>query len=240
MLSEVLYRWADISVAWQNRSGRKPRRTRRCESGLAATARIGEDGGVTDDAANELDRQAEAELRDWAGCTTGRARDLIAAVRRVAVESALGTIAGDKPVAANLTEHRLLQLQARSGVEGIGKLNLDEIAGVFRITPGQAKALDRTFHARFPRTVEEGLNARLASLKPEHTGVGTQAGWRLDFSDGELRDHAVRRLRRAGIQKNVIAPKDNLQLTVPERATNIKGDEVETLPVLGIEKTAKR
>lgn len=196
---------------------------------------------MTDNATStEFDQKAEGELRDWAGCTNGRAQALVGAVRQVAVESALGIISGGQPVAASLTEHRLLQLRALSAIAAIGKLNVDEIAGVFRITPGHAKALDRTFHGRFPRAVEEGLHARLASIKPKPTGVGTQPGWFLDFSDVELREHAVRRLRRAGIQKDVSAPQDNLQVTFPEHASNVSGDEVETLPALGIERPTKR
>jgi hypothetical protein len=162
------------------------------------------------------------------------------AVGDTAVSSALGTICGEESVPSNLVESRLLSLRAITASDGIGKLNVDEIAGVFRITPGQAKSLDRTFRARFPRTVETGLNERLAAMVPTEVGVGKQPGWKLEFSDSELRQHARTKLRRAGIEKDVEAPLTTLDLTFPKAATNTTGQQTDPLKALGIPAPSKR
>jgi hypothetical protein len=182
----------------------------------------------------DLANAAVQELRDYSGCSLDRAKTLVNAVRDTADRSALGTICGEEPVPSSLIEARLLSLRAVTTGDGIGKLNVDEIAGVFRITPGQAKSLDRTFRARFPRAVETGLNERLAAMVPIEVGVGKQPGWKLEFSDSELRQHARIKLRRAGIEKDVEAPIANLDLTFPKAATNTSGQKTDPLNALGI------
>jgi hypothetical protein len=188
----------------------------------------------------DLTKAAIRELCDYSGCSLDRAQNLVSAVRDTAISSALGTISGEEPVPSNLIESRLLRLRALTASDGIGKLNVDEIAGVFRITPGQAKSLDRTFRARFPRAVETGLNERLAAMLPTDVGVGKQPGWKLEFSDSELRQHARTKLRRAGIEKDVEAPLANLDLTFPQAATNTRGQKADPLKALGITMPRKR
>src|SRR3954447_15765642 len=108
---------------------------------------------------SELERQldaAEVALTAYSGCSADRAKAIVRAVRDVAISAALGTISGEEIVATSVTDQRVARLHALTEI--VGKLVVDEIAGVFRITVSQARALDRTFQARFPKAVEDGLN----------------------------------------------------------------------------------
>jgi hypothetical protein len=151
-------------------------------------------------------KAASHALVSYSGTDPSRADDIVAAVRDVAITAALGTISGTEPVATSVTDQRVARLRALT--EHVGKLTPDEIAGVFRITISQAKTLDRTFEARFPKAVEHGRNARLADMVPKADRIEGQPAWELDFTHEDLRAHAIAKLRRKGIERGVLPDKD--------------------------------
>src|SRR4051794_31114056 len=86
----------------------------RCATG-EGSARAGERSPMesTEEAAR-LDRAADA-LVSYSGCTKARADVIVAAVRDVAIEAALGTISGEEPVATSVTDQRVARLRALTG-----------------------------------------------------------------------------------------------------------------------------
>jgi len=189
----------------------------------------------------ELQRQlaAAAEaLTSYSGCSGTRAEAIVKAVRDVAITAALGTISGEEIVATSVTDQRVARLRALTDI--VGKLTVDEIAGVFRITVSQAKTLDRTFQARFPKAVEEGLNTRLAAMVPEDDRVEGKAMWCINFPTEELRRHAIARLRRKGIEQDVVPEADSLKLRFPKTGKTADDKSLDSLKVLGIPKPQPR
>jgi hypothetical protein len=189
----------------------------------------------------ELKRQldaAEIALTSYSGCSEDRAEAIVKAVHDVAITAALGTISGEEIVATSVTDQRVARLRGLTDI--VGTLVVDEIAGVFRITLSQARALDRTFQARFPKAVEDGLNKRLAAMVPTEDRLGTKAAWCLNFTTEGLRRHAIARFRRRGIEQDVVSDKDSLELRFLKKGNTASATAYDSLEVLGIPKPPAR
>jgi hypothetical protein len=165
---------------------------------------------LTDTAAAE-----EALLADG-GCTKARAAALATAVSGAAAEEALGIVAGsilgfgsalDRRVA---TLDRIIQLLDHTEPFP----SAFEIGVIFRITPGQARNVLRTYHARFSGNYRLRLESSLANLRPRKERHDDTNVFVFEFDDPASLDYAVEKLRRRGLTRGVTQDTSRLRLVV--------------------------
>lgn len=188
----------------------------------------------------------------FAGCTQERADALIAAWQDVFAEEALGVVAGTERVITTVGDLRVERLRRlvgnlasgagagetppRLAATGAGEIpNPYELGVLYRITPTQARTVIRNWQARYPDEYEERM-LRLAASGTSDVGGGTgsAATWIVEYTETNVFEYAVDRLRRYGLVKGLVTDRSNLKLEIPK--TTSAPDGADALAILGVAK----
>jgi hypothetical protein len=184
-----------------------------------------------------LEDDAASVMRTYAGLGTDDAAALVAAVQAAVVREALDVIAGDAPVASNLTDSRALRL--RRICEELGRtLTPREVEVVFRLPPQAAGSVDRRMRATYPQAVD-GFMRSLVSDTATATKTGdADKGFRYDvfFDDRAALEFAVQILQREGMTRNLKQRSTEQVLDVPRSMRDRQGTDRDPLDVLGVTK----
>jgi hypothetical protein len=188
-----------------------------------------------------IEQLAAKALTDYAGARKDRAEELVKALSTAAKDEALRVVTGDQPVFNSLVDTRVERLrqlvealadQAQSNAAALPLPTHFELAAMWRITPSQARALLRTWRARYPQHYEERMRASVATGTKQPGGPKGRETWIVELDDPAALDYAEELARRRGLSKGLKVDRSALTIEAPKASKTADGEDLPTL--LGI------
>jgi hypothetical protein len=156
-------------------------------------------------------------LIDDAGSSGDRARAIVEAVARAAVQDALATTAGSEPVYGSVVDARLARLRRIIDELGdqVSLLTSYEAGAVFRITPSQARTLLRTYQARYAREYRARMAGTVRAVAKKAKAKGLKPSrYEFVFADAGTLEYAADRLRRHGFERSLTVDRPALTVRI--------------------------
>jgi hypothetical protein len=173
-----------------------------------------------------------------AGSSSTRAATVVEAVAQVSAQEGLAIVGGEQDVFGSLVDTRLARLRKLLEALPANDPPLDpyEVGVIFRITPSQARALLRTYRARFSAEYASRMKDRIAAVarKPTEGGGGKSSvpgqlpkpkTWVFQFDDSPTLDYAEDQLRRHGFSRSLSPDRTNLTISVEQDVKNGDGQD---------------
>lgn len=181
-----------------------------------------------------LDEQAVSALVDYAGVDKPRAELLIAAAKAVAGEDALQTVTGEATVYGSLSDTRVERLRrivahldAHSSEAPPAVPSAFELAALWRITEGQAKAVLRIWRARHPEIYERRMAEAVSEGDVEAGGgEGSRKTWVISYADPDVLAYAETLARRSGLSKGLKVDRSALTISAPQDVASHAGQDL--------------
>jgi hypothetical protein len=184
--------------------------------------------------ATETEEKAVEALVQFGGCTKSRASELVTAWKKVFAAEALSVVAGTERVTSTVSDLRVERVRLLVNELGEGALpNPYELGVLLRVPVTQARRVLGNWQARYPEHYEDHM-LRLASKGKKKVAGGEDelATWIVEYTDSEVLEYALDRLKRHGVQKGLKADRSELTLEVLQATKGFEG--ADALDLLGI------